>query len=686
MSKSPFVASLVVAFASITLSAQVHLGAVRIGSTSESVVTVTITNPGTLASISVVTGGAADMDFTKSGNGTCKVGKTYQVNDTCTVKVSFSPTLAGNRQGGVSLADGNSNPMATVYLKGDGLGPQAAFGPATQAGIFSNLNNVADLSVDASGNVYAAESETYPSYNPGAPEIPGGVFKATYEGGNQYTVSNIGNTLVDPVGVAVDGDGNVLEADAILDSWISPEQGTVTSLPGFFHGEQSLAVDAAGNIYSAGYGSVYKSSPAFAGTQTYTAVVTGLGDIGSIAVNGAGDLFIPNSGAEPAVYKETLTKDGYIQTQIGSGWLQPAAVAVDGNGIVYVSDSGTIYSETPRADGTYVRAAVLASQNNGTSPGGLAVDGDGNLYVPVYAGAGPFGSFFNVDKFDRSEPPVLTFATTTAGSTSSDSPRTVTVSNLGTEPLQFYGIHYPAAFPESKQWSAGRCTADTTLAVGATCNIVIDFSPVSEPSGGSASQTVTDQVEIFTNTLGAPGTRQLIPVTGTKTKEPTAQIPVISKSSGTYNASQTLSFSDATPGAVIYYTLDGKTPSETTGIRYAGPGTLNTSATVKAIAYAPGYAPSPVVTASYRLVVAQPTISPASGSFKGPVTVTIAGATPGATIFYTTKGNLPTTSSTVYTGPFTISGDERVIAIAAKTGFTASATAEQTYKLASSQK
>jgi hypothetical protein len=365
--------------------------------------------------------------------------------------------------------------------------------------------------------------------------------------------------------------------------------------------------------------------------------------------------------------------------------VQPSAIAVDGNGIVYVNDSGTVYSETPRPDGSYSQSAILAGQSNGTSPGGLAVDGDGNLYVPVYAGAGPFGSFFNVDKFDRSAPPVLSFATTTAGSTSSDSPRTVTVSNLGTEPLQFYGIHFPAAFPESKQPSEGRCKADTTLAVGATCNIVIDFSPAGDPSGRSASQTITDHVEIFTNTLGAPGTRQLIPVTGTKTKEPTAQIPVISKPSGTYNASQTISFSDATPGAVIYYTLNGKTPTETTGNRYTGPGKLDTSATLKVIAYAPGYAPSPVVTATYRFTVARPTISPAGGSFKKPVTVTITGATPGATIYYTTTGNLPTTSSTVYTGPFTISGDEHVIAMAAKTGFAASAIVEQKYELSASQ-
>jgi len=681
----PFVASFVVAFASLPLVAQIHLGRVSLGDSNATPVTVTIANSGTIASVSVVTGGAAGMDFTKVGGGTCKVGKTFAANDTCTVRVSFSPTLAGTRVGGISLTDGNSNPMATVYLKGTGVGPQAAFQPATQVGIFTNLNNVAGISVDAGNNVYAAESQADLGYNPGAPQIPGLIYKAAYAGKNQYTLSNIGTSLVDPVGVAVDGVGNVLVADAVLGAWISPDQGTATSIPGYFHEEQSLAVDAAGNIYSAGYGAVYKSSPAFATTQKYAAIVTGLGTIRSVAVDGKGNVYIPDSGSDPAVYKETLTETGsYTQTRIGDGWVQPIGIAVDANGIVYVNDSGTVYSETEQADGSYTRAALFSAQDNGATPAGLAVDGDGNLYVPVYAGPGPFGSSFDVDKLDRSTPPTLSFATTAAGSTSTDSPRTVTISNLGNEPLRFSEIHYPAAFPESKQWSKGRCSSTTTLAVGASCNIVVDFSPTGDPTGGNASATVNDNIRVVTNTLNSAATRQLIPVTGTKTKEPIASAPTISAPSGTYTAGQKIILSDATPGAVLYYSLDGKTPTETTGNRYTGPATLQTSGTLKVVAYAPGYAPSTVSAANYHFEAAKPTISPAAGSFKSPVTVTITAATPGATIFYTTEGNLPTTSSRVYTGPFTVSANTRVIAIAAKTGFTTSAAANQSYKLTAS--
>lgn len=66
------------------------------------------------------------------------------------------------------------------------------------------------------------------------------------------------------------------------------------------------------------------------------------------------------------------------------------------------------------------------------------------------------------------------------------------------------------------------------------------------------------------------------------------------------------------------------------------------------------------------LTVATPTISPSAGAVLLNSTVTLSCSTAGASIYYTTNGNTPDTSSTLYTGPITISGAMTVKAKAYK--------------------
>ncbi len=78
--------------------------------------------------------------------------------------------------------------------------------------------------------------------------------------------------------------------------------------------------------------------------------------------------------------------------------------------------------------------------------------------------------------------------------------------------------------------------------------------------------------------------------------------PTFDHSDGFYSTSFPLAISDTTPGAQIYYTLDGTAPSQTNGTLYTGPLTISGETNVRAIAYAPGYLPSQVVASSYIYV------------------------------------------------------------------------------------
>jgi len=83
----------------------------------------------------------------------------------------------------------------------------------------------------------------------------------------------------------------------------------------------------------------------------------------------------------------------------------------------------------------------------------------------------------------------------------------------------------------------------------------------------------------------------------------------------------------------------------------------------------------------YNPRVSTPTFSVAAGSYTSAQTVTISGPS-GATIYYTTNGQQPTTSSSKYTGPFSVSSSEVVQAVAIESGYTDSLVAAANYQIA----
>jgi RHS repeat-associated protein len=159
--------------------------------------------------------------------------------------------------------------------------------------------------------------------------------------------------------------------------------------------------------------------------------------------------------------------------------------------------------------------------------------------------------------------------------------------------------------------------------------------------------------------------------------------PTYSPASGTYSAIQSVTISDSIGGATIYYTTDGTTPT-TNSTKYSGPIGVSSSETIDAVATATGYSTSAVGTATYTInlpAAATPTFSPAAGTYTSVQTVTISDSTSGATIYYTTNGTTPTTSSTKYSSAIAVSSSETIEAIATASGYSSSAVGSATYTL-----
>ncbi|WP_197414090.1 NHL repeat-containing protein [Terracidiphilus gabretensis] len=334
----------------------------------------------------------------------------------------------------------------------------ANFGGA-QTALFSSLNNPSGIAVDASGNVYIADT----NHNQ--------VLKETYSAGS-YIQSTIGSGLRLPQGVAVDASGNVYIADTgntrVLKETFSSgsyTQSTVvtgTASNGFI----AVAVDASGNVYVADFiGNQVLKETFSAGSYTQSTVGTGLNFPASVAVDAGGNVYIANGENNNVLIvppSDPACATAGDCTTVGTSLNFPQGVAVDASGNIYIADSGNnrVVKETFSA-GNYTQSTVTTGLGN---PLALAADSNGNVYI---------ADTTNNRAVEEQ------IASVNLGSAAVGTPGTAQTLTFNFTNATAANISAPVAL------TGGVTGKDFAVAAGGTCNATTSYS-----AGGTSSCTV----------------------------------------------------------------------------------------------------------------------------------------------------------------------------------------------------
>ena len=195
------------------------------------------------------------------------------------------------------------------------------------------------------------------------------------------TIVTVGSGFASPVGVAVDGAGNVFVADqgnnAVKEVVAADFYTATTVLATGFNQPAGVAVDGSGNVFVADtINSAVKEIPA--GSSMVTTLASGYGRPNAVALDRNGNAFFLDGRAGKAF--EALAAGGYTTVlTIGSGMSNPSGIVVDAGGNVFVTDMGNGVVREILAAGGYTTMQTVGSGFK--APYGIAIDGTGNLFV-----------------------------------------------------------------------------------------------------------------------------------------------------------------------------------------------------------------------------------------------------------------------------------------------------------------
>jgi hypothetical protein len=335
-----------------------------------------------------------------------------------------------------ALGQGNS-----VYAWKNFTGQPGGMGNADGAGSAARFSNPSGIAVDSAGTVYVADTynNTIRKVTSG-----GMVTTLAGSSGQSGSADGTGSAarFSYPSGVAVDSAGTVYVADTYNNTIRKVTSGgVVTTLAGspgqpgsvdgigsaaLFNGPRGVAVDNAGTVYVAdsGNSTIRKVTSSgvvttLAGNPGQSGSADGSGGTAQfyypygVAVDGAGNVYvadldnecirkITSAGAVTTLagtaIRQALT-GGVVISVTGSAdgiggaaqFYSPSGVAVDGAGSVYVADSGNCTIRKVSISGVVTTMAGSPGQSGNAdgsggsarfnSPGGVAVDSNGNVYV-----------------------------------------------------------------------------------------------------------------------------------------------------------------------------------------------------------------------------------------------------------------------------------------------------------------
>ncbi len=329
------------------------------------------------------TGNSTVRKITSDGSVTTVAGKAGNLGSTdgtAGAAQFYSPQgVAVDGVGNLFVADISNNTIRKITVGGlvtTLAGAAGLAGSADGTGSAARFSQPSGIAVDSGGNIYVGDSG-----NNTIRRITSGGVVTTLAGaagpGNLGAADGPGSAarFNGPQGVAVDGAGNVYVADGANSTIRKIAGGGVTTLAG--KAGSAASVDA-------------------------TQGAARFNNAAGVALDGAGNLLVADTGnntirkiASGGVVTTVAAVAGSVGSTDGAGsaarFIQPAGVAVDGAGNVYVADS---FSNTIRKLGSGGVVTTLAGTAGGlggsdgtgsaaqfNDPTGVAADSAGNVYV-----------------------------------------------------------------------------------------------------------------------------------------------------------------------------------------------------------------------------------------------------------------------------------------------------------------